>query len=54
MVPVVPVVIEGATRASYASVATQALVEVAAPSPVGTVLLPTGARALVVHVVYYR
>ena len=51
VVPAVPVVVQGATRASYISVAKQASVEVAATAPVGLVLPPTGARALVVHVV---
>ena len=54
VVPAVPVVVEGPAMASYARVATQALVEVAAAAPVGPVLPPTGARALVVHGVSCR
>ena len=49
-----PVVVEGAKRASYTSVATQASLEVVAPAPVGPSPMPTAARALVVHVVSCR
>ena len=49
VVPTVPVVVEGATRALYASVANQVSMQVAALASVGLVLLLTGARALVVH-----
>ena len=52
VVPAVQVV-EGPSRASYATVATQASVQVAAPAPVGPVLLPTGASALVVASLQY-
>ena len=49
VVPAVPIVVEGASRTSYASVTTQASVEVAALAPVSPVPPATGARALVVH-----
>lgn len=45
------VIVEGATRALYTSVAIEVLVKVVPPAPVGLVVPPTGARALVVHVV---
>ena len=43
------VVVEGAKRASYASVATQASVEVVASAPVGLSPVPAAARPLIVH-----
>ena len=47
--PIAPVVVEGAKRASYVSVATQASVEVVVLAPVGPSPVPTAGRALVVH-----
>ena len=47
--PVAPVVVKGAKRASYSSMATQASVEVVAPAPVCPSPVPVAARALVVH-----
>ena len=52
--PVAPVVVEGAKRASYASVATQASLGVVALAPVGPSPVPAAARALVVHGVSCR
>ena len=47
--PTVLVVVEKAIRASYVSVATEALKKVASLAPVGPIPTPTRARALVVH-----
>lgn len=54
VVPAAPVVIKGPLRATYASIAIQALMEVAALAPVGPVPPLAGARALVVHEVSGR
>ena len=52
IVPVIPVVVEGASMASYINIAIQALVEVATSAPVGPVPLAIEVRALVVHGVF--
>ena len=54
VVSALPVVVEGAARAWYASVATQAQKEVAAPAPVGPLPLMTEAWTLVVHRISYQ
>ena len=52
VVPAVPVVIEGALRASYASLATQVSIEIAALAPISPVLSAIKAQPLVVHGVF--